>query len=82
MINDIIYNKNSLYIILSGKVQKKIIDKLKKQLYFILNEYDIREITINVDNVSIIDKDYFYTFLDDYDLLYGGKLIVKKETKI
>lgn len=82
MINDIIYNKNSLYIILSGKVQKKIIDKLKKQLYFILNEYDIREITINIDEVSLIDKDYFYTFLDDYDLVYGGKLTVKKETKI
>lgn len=80
MINDIIYNKNSLYIILSGKVQKKIIDKLKKQLYFILNEYDICEITINIDEVSSIDKDYFYTFLDDYDLIYGGKLTVKNRS--
>lgn len=77
MINDIIYNKNSLYIILSGKIEKKIIDKLKKQLYFILNEYDIREITINIDDVSSINKDYFYTFLDDYDLVYGGKLTIK-----
>jgi len=82
MINDIIYNKNSLYIILSGSIKKKIIDKLKKQLYFILNEYDIHDITINIDKVTSIDNDYFYTFLDDYDLIYGGNLTIKKETKI
>lgn len=80
MINDIIYNKNSLYIILSGKVEKKIIDKLKKQLYFILNEYEIHNITINIDEVSSINKDYFYTFLDDYDLIYGGNLTVKNRS--
>lgn len=80
MINDIIYNKNSLYIILSGKVEKKIIDKLKKQLYFILNEYEIHSITINIDEVSSINKDYFYTFLDDYDLIYGGNLTVKNRS--
>lgn len=78
MINDIIYNKNCLYIVLTGNIEKKIINKLKRQLYYILGEYNISNIIINIDKITKIDRDYFYDFLNDY-ISYGGNLTVKKK---
>ena len=73
---EIEYHKNTLYIELSGKCNKKEIRKLKHKLYYILKEYGGLDIVIDIGKVDVLDEAAFYDFLDDYDLNYGGNLKV------
>ncbi len=73
---DIEYSRDTLYVNLEGIVNKKNIQILKKKLYYILDEYNILDIVINIQNTRMIDKDEFYELLDDYDIKYGGNLEV------
>ena len=70
------YSRDTLYVNLEGIVNKKNIQILKKKLYYILDEYNILDIVINIHNTRMIDKDEFYELLDDYDIKYGGNLEV------
>ncbi len=73
---DMEYSRDTLYVNLEGIVNKKNIQILKKKLYYILDEYNILDIVINIHNTRMIDKDEFYELLDDYDIKYGGNLEV------
>lgn len=71
---DIEYSRNTLYINVTGIVNKKNVDQLKRKMYYIINEYGIGDIVIDIKGVINMDKDAFYQFLDDYDVEYGGNL--------
>lgn len=71
---DIEYSRNTLYISVTGIVNKKNVDQLKRKMYYIINEYGIGNIIIDIKGVINMDKDAFYQFLDDYDVEYGGNL--------
>ena len=79
MIRDIIFNKKTLTICLEGKINKKNINILRKRLYYISNEYSIFNIIIKLNNISYIDTEAFYDFLDEYDDTIGGNLKLEKE---
>ncbi|MDD3392743.1 MAG: hypothetical protein PHE54_04315 [Bacilli bacterium] len=70
------FSKNTLYINIEGTIDKTGIKKLKKRLYYIIEEYHICDIVINIESCHEVDKDVFYNFLDDYDIRYGGNLVV------
>ena len=82
MIKDIIFNKNVLSIYLENKINKKNIHILKKRLYYIVNEYGVSNIVIHLSNITYIDTEAFYDFLDEYDDELGGHLKLEKEEKL
>lgn len=76
MKTDIIYSKNTLYITVEGMLLKKQITTLKQKIYYIINEYSVEDIVIDLKNINSYDKEAFYEFLDDYDIKFGGNLAV------
>ncbi len=73
---EIKFSCNTLYINVEGKVNSESIQKLKKKLYYLIEEYNIYDIVIDTKRCLNIDKDLFNSFFDDYDISYGGNLIV------
>ena len=68
------YRRKSLYITLSGIASKETIKKLRKKLYYVISEYNISNIVFNLKMVD--NKDSIYDLLDEYDVKYGGDLVV------
>ena len=65
-----------LYVSMKGMANSKNILELKRKLYYILNEYGVTDIIIDIKDVVALDKETFYEMLDDYDIKYGGNLNV------
>lgn len=82
MIKDIIFNRNVLSIYLENKINKKNIQILRKRLYYIINEYGVSNIVIHLNNITYMDTETFYDFLDEYDDEFGGHLKLEKGEKI
>lgn len=72
--SEIEFSKNTLYISVKGIANNKNIIELKRKLYYILNEYGMTDIIIDIRDVISLDKEAFYDMLDDYDIKYGGNL--------
>jgi len=68
------YRKKSLYITLSGIVSKDSIKKFKKRLYYVISEYNINNIVVNLKMID--NKDSLYDLFDEYDVKYGGDLVL------
>lgn len=73
---EIEFSKNTLYINLGGTVNSKSLNKLKQKIDYIINEYNIFDIVINIEGNEYIDMIAFSNFLDEYDIKYGRNLIV------
>lgn len=73
---DMEYTKNTLYINISGIINRDGIKKLRKKMFYIIEEYNIYDIVIDIKNKLSMDGDAFYNLLDEYDIKYGGNLIV------
>lgn len=73
---EIEFSRNTLYVSIKGIATIKNITELKRKLYYILNEYGITDIILDIKDVVSMDKNAFYDFLDDYDIRYGGNLSV------
>ncbi len=73
---EIEFSQNTLYINLEGTVDYKRIKKLKQKIYYIIEEYNVFDIVINVEGAEYLDPFAFYNFLDEYDIKYGGNLMV------
>lgn len=75
---EIEFSQNTLYVNLEGNVNRDNLIKLKGKIYYIIDEYNVFDIVINVQNSEYVDTIAFYNFLDEYDIKYGGNLIVVK----
>lgn len=73
---EIEFSQNTLYINLEGNVNRDNLIKLKGKIYYIIDEYNVFDIVINVQNSEYVDTIAFYNFLDEYDIKDGGNLIV------
>ncbi|MDD2181489.1 MAG: hypothetical protein PHW32_03865 [Bacilli bacterium] len=73
---EIEFSRNTLYINIEGNVNRDNLVRLKQKIYYIIDEYNVFDIVINVKNSEYVDTDAFYNFLDEYDIKYGGNLIV------
>ena len=73
---EIEFSINTLYVSMKGMANSKNILELKRKLYYILNEYGVTDIIIDIKDVVALDKETFYEMLDDYDIKYGGNLNV------
>ncbi|MCI5702733.1 MAG: hypothetical protein MR265_01900 [Erysipelotrichaceae bacterium] len=68
------YRRKALYVTLSGICSKDSVKKFKKKLYYVINEYNINNIVVNLKMVE--NKESIYDLLDEYDIKYGGDLVV------
>lgn len=73
---DIEFSKNTLYINIEGVINSDNLKKVRKKMYYIIEEYSIYDIVIDIKKSSDVDSDAFYEFLDEYDMKYGGNLVV------
>lgn len=73
---DFTYTKSVLFITLNGIINKKDILTLKRKMYYIIDEYKIDNIVLDIKNINNMDYDEFYNFLDNYDIKYNGHLEV------
>ena len=48
-------------------------------MYYIIQEYGIKNILINLNNINYFDGEAFYDFLDEFDDKVGGNLKLEKE---
>ncbi len=68
------YRRRSLYITISGDAKKENVRRFKKKLYYVINEYNINNIVVNLKMID--NKELLYDLLDEYDVKYGGDLVV------
>ncbi len=68
------YRKKALYVTLSGNASKDNVKRFKKKLYYFISEYNINNIVVNLKMID--NKDSIYDLLDEYDVKYGGDLVV------
>jgi len=70
------YSNDILFIELYGIMSKKDVRKIRKKMFSIIEEYNIDKIVIDIKNIEDMDKNAFYSFLDEYDFKYNGNLTV------
>lgn len=75
---EFVYHNKTLFINLNGEYNSKNINTLKRKLYSIIDQYGINDIIINQRHITEINKSAFYDMLDEYDIKYGGNLIVEE----
>jgi len=73
---NIYYTNNTLFVNLNDKVDMLNINKLKKKVFSILDDYDIENIVLNIissnkDNI-LLDE-----FIEEYNKKYHGNLLIK-----
>ena len=76
--SEFIYHNRTLFVNLSGDYNRRSITSLKNKLYSIIEQYGINDIVIDKKLTANIDNNAFYDMLDDYDVRYGGHLIVEE----
>ncbi len=68
------YRKKSLYVTLRGIATKDAVKKFRKKLYYVISEYNINNIVVNLKMID--NKDSLYNLFDEYDVKYGGDLVL------
>ena len=73
---NIFYNDNTLYVNLDEYLDGYVLNKLKKRVFNILEDYDIENIVLNIvtsnKNSYLLDD-----FIREYKKKFRGNLIVK-----
>lgn len=75
---EIEYRKNTLFVGVEGPLTRRNLAVLKRKLYYILTEYGIEQVVMNVGKTNPFDQEEFYRFLEEYDIEFGGQLTVVK----
>lgn len=75
---NIFYNDNTLYVNLDEYLDDYVLNKLKKRVFNILEDYDIENIVLNIvtsnKNSYLLDD-----FIREYKKKFRGNLIVKQK---
>lgn len=73
---NIFYNDNTLYVNLDEYLDDYVLNKLKKRVFNILEDYDIENIVLNI--VTSNKNNYLLNdFIREYKKKFRGNLIVK-----
>ncbi len=73
---NIFYNDNTLYVNLDEYLDDFVLNKLKKRVFNILEDYDIENIVLNI--VTSNKNNYLLDdFIREYKKKFRGNLIVK-----
>ena len=73
---NIYYTNNTLFVNLKDEITELLISKLKSKVFTILDDYDIRNIVLNI--ITNDKNDYLIsTFVREYNQRYNGNILVK-----
>jgi hypothetical protein len=70
------YYNNTLYVILAGKANNTNLRNLRKKISYLKNEFLITNIVISVKDVTNMDTELVYNFLEEYDNQYGKRMLL------
>ncbi len=74
---NIFYTNDTLYINIEEAIDINTIDKLKKRLFRILEDYGINQVELNVANSTIYDPTIFDNLLTESSQKYQAKIKIK-----
>lgn len=74
---NIFYTNDTLYINIEEAIDINTIDKLKKRLFRILEDYGINQVELNVGNSTIYDPTIFDNLLTESSQKYQAKIKIK-----
>jgi anti-anti-sigma regulatory factor len=71
------YSKKTLFIELSSTLNALTLKDLKRKVFIVIDEYDIKNIILDGKGLSIDDKQYINLFYNDYKSKYNGRLTIR-----
>lgn len=74
---NIFYTNDTLYINIEEAIDINTINKLKKRLFRILEDYGINQVELNVANSTIYDPTIFDNLLTESSQKYQAKIKIK-----
>ena len=74
---NIFYTNDTLYINIEEAIDINTIDKLKKRLFRILEDYGINQVELHVANSTIYDPTIFDNLLTESSQKYQAKIKIK-----
>lgn len=73
---NIYYTNNTLFVNLKDEITEILMSKLKSKVFTILDDYDIRNIVLNI--ITNEKNDYLINlFVREYNQRYSGNILVK-----
>ncbi len=70
------YRSKTLFVNIMGSLDKRNIKKIKTKINYIINEYGIGTIRLDLTQINFIDVFEFEKMIDDYNMIYGNKIEV------
>ena len=70
------YRSKTLFVNLIGSLDKRSIKRIKTKINYIINEYGIGTIRLDLTQINFIDVFEFEKMIDDYNMIYGNKIEV------
>lgn len=74
---EMIYTNNTLYVNIEERINFSLINRLQHKLYRIIDNYQIRNIEINILTDHHYDTSLISDLIQDYKAKYNGHLVVK-----
>lgn len=75
---EILFSKNTLIIKIEGIINENNLLNLKRKMSYIVKEYNILKLVINIKKSNYINKSAFNNFLTEYKLKFNNNLIIIK----
>ncbi len=71
------YTKKTLFIKLSGVLNNETLLELKRKVFAVIDDYDIKNVILNGKNLIINDNKLLNLFRSTYKNKYNGRLTIK-----
>lgn len=68
------YRTNTLFVNIEGSINKKDFLKIRNKIYYIIDEYSIKKVVIDLTRTDKVDNVALNKLKDEYNLTYGGIL--------
>lgn len=75
---DIFYTDNTLYVNMDNVTSNSEVNRMKKRVFKILDDYSIDNVVLNIITDDNISSDLLDSFVSEYNQKYNGKIIMKK----
>lgn len=75
---DIFYTDNTLYVNMDNVSSSSDVNRMKKRVFKILEDYSIDNVVLNIVTDDSISSDLLDSFIEEYNQKYNGKIIMKK----
>lgn len=68
------YRTNTLFVNIEGSLNKRDFLRIRNKIYYIIDEYSIKRVVIDLTRTDKVDKSALDKLKDEYNITYGGVL--------